>query len=251
MDPFSLTVGIAGLTGLVATSIAFARNYLSAVKNGKESIRILVTELEALQANLTNLDAFLKSASARDLTFEPTSVLRSCTMSCEASLKTLCKKLGQVGESKTSRYLWPLSENEHQKFMQDLRNFARWIQFALSIDGCSLLSRTSDDVLKGQLKNFNTLQTLEETTSQLNAAVQHQSQIIEDDKLARLKDLILSWISETDYGQKHHSVRQPRVEGTGGWLLDHREFLSWRDGTAVSNVLWCHGLQGSGKSVLT
>jgi len=254
MDPFSLTVGIAGLTGLVATSIAFARNYLSAVKNGKESIRILVTELEVLQANLTNLDAFLKSASAKDLTFEPTSVLRSCTMICEVSLKTLCKKLGQVGESKTSRYLWPLSENEHQKTMQDLRNFARWIQFALSIDGCSLLSRTSDDVLKvleGQLKNFNTLQTLEKTTSQLNEAVQYQSQMVEDDKIARMKDLILSWISETDSEQKHHSVRQPRVKGTGGWLLDRKEFLSWRDGTAVSNVLWCHGLQGSGKSVLT
>ena len=254
MDTFSLTVGIAGLAGLVATSITFARNYLLGVKNGKESIRILVIELEALQANLTNLDAFLKSASAKDLTFEPTSVLRSCTMACEASLKTLCKKLGQVGESKTSRYLWPLSEKEHQKTMQELRNFARWIQFALFIDGCSLLSRTSDDVLKvleGQLKNFKALQTLEETTSQLNEAVQYQSHMLEDDKIARMKDVILSWISETDFEQKHHFVRQPRVEGTGGWLLDQREFLSWEDGTAVSNVLWCHGLQGSGKSVLT
>ena len=97
MDPFSLTVGNAGLAGLVANSIRFARNYLSGVKNGKESIRTLVTELEALQANLTNLDAFLKSASAKDLAFEPNSVLRSCTVACEASLKVLCKKLGQVG----------------------------------------------------------------------------------------------------------------------------------------------------------
>jgi hypothetical protein len=253
MDPFSLTVGIAGLTGLVATSITFARNYLSGVKNAKESIRMLVTELEALQENLMNLDALLKSASAKNLTFEPNSVLRTCTSACEASLKTLCKKLSQVGESKTSRYLWPLIENEHQKTMQELRNFAQWIHFALSIDGCSLLSRTSDDVLKvleGQLENFKTLQTLGETASQLNKAVQYQSQMLEDDKLAKNRGLVLSWISETDSEQKHHSVRQPRVEGTGGWLLGRRDFLSWREGTAVSNVLWCHGLQGSGKSVL-
>jgi hypothetical protein len=254
MDPFSLTVGIAGLAGLAATTISFARSHMLGVRHGKNSIAMLITELEALHANLASLDAFLKSASAKDLTFKPTSVLRTCTVACETSLKVLCKKLGQVGENKTSRFLWPLSEKEHQKTMQDLRNFARWMQFALSIDGCSLLSRTSDDVLKileGQFESFKTLQSLEDTTFQLTDAVKHQIRMLQDDSTAKIRERVLSWISAIDHDQKHCSVRQPRVEGTGGWLLEQPLFCQWRDGTSASNALWCHGIQGSGKSVLT
>lgn len=254
MDPFSLAAGIAGLISLAATTIKCANGYMSSVKNGKDSIAIMVTELEALQANLASLDAFLQSVSTKDLAFEPTSVLRSCTTACEISLKALCKKLGQVGDGKTSRFLWPLSEKEHQKTVQDLRNFAHWMHFALSIDGCSLLSRTSNDVLKvleGQFENFRALQTLEDTTSQLNDAVKYQNQALQDDRSERIRERVLSWISKIDHNQKHNSVRQPRVTGTGGWLLEQSEFLKWQDGSSVSNVLWCHGIQGSGKSVLT
>src|SRR5882757_5649772 len=245
MDPFSLVFDIAGLVGLATTTIRFATSYMSGVKNGKESIATLIAELEALRINLASLDAFLRSASAKDLTFQPTSVLRSCTTACENSLKALCKKLGQVGESKTSRFLWPISEKDHQKTMQDLRNFSRWMQFALSIDGCSLLSRTSDDVLKvlkGQFEHFKMLQSLENTTSQLKDAVGYQNRVLQDKSSAKLRERILSWLSEIIHDQKHYSVRQPRVAGTGSWFLEEPEFLKWRDGTSSSNVLWCHGL---------
>jgi hypothetical protein len=128
------------------------------------------------------------------------------------------------------------------------------MHFALSIDGCSLLSRTSNDVLKvleGQFENYRALQTLEDTTSQLKDAVKYQNQALQDDRNEKSRELVLSWISKTDHDQKHTSVRQPRVTGTGGWLLEHSEFLKWQDGSSGSNVLWCHGIQGSGKSVLT
>jgi hypothetical protein len=254
MDPFSLAVGIASLAGLATSTIRFAKSYISGVKHGKESIANLITELEALQVNLASLDAFLQSASARDLTFQPTSVLRSCTSACETSLKVLCKKLDQAGESKSSRILWPLSEKEHQKTMQDLRNFCQWIQFSLSIDGCSLLSRTSDDVLKVlevQFEHFKMLQNLEDTSLHLTNAVEHHNRLMQDKSRAELRESVLSWISDIDHDQKHSSVRRPRVAGTCSWLLEQPAFIQWRNGTTSSNVLWCHGIQGSGKSVLT
>ena len=254
MDPFSLAVGIAGLAGLDTTTIKYARSYISATKSGKDSIAALITELEALQANLNSLESFLRSASAKDISFQPASVLQSCRTTCEASLKLLCKKLDQVSGSKTSRLLWPLSEKEHQKTMQDLRNFSHWIQFALSIDGCRLLSQTSDDVskiLESQLKGLRALQTLQETASTLNDDVQLHIQVVQGERSERTRDHILSWISTTDHGQKHNSVGLPRVEERGGWLLERPEFLKWESGSAVSNLLWYHGIQGSGKSVLT
>ena len=147
-----------------------------------------------------------------------------------------------------------MNEKEHQKTMQDLRNFSRWINFALSIDGCSLLSRTSDDVLKvpeGQFENFKMLQRLENATAQLTDVVGYQNRFLQDKSSAKLRGRVLSWLSEIDHEHKHYSVRQPRVAGTGGWLLEQPNFLKWRDGTASSNVLWCYGIQGPGKSVLT
>jgi hypothetical protein len=68
---------------------------------------------------------------------------------------------------------------------------------------------------------------------------------------SKLRDDVLKWISDEDYGQKHNTIRLPRVHGTGRWLLETGEYLTWRDGDYFPNLLWCHGIQGSGKSVLT
>jgi hypothetical protein len=254
MDPFSITVGVAGLVALVAQTLSIAKDYLSSIKHKKELAITLVTELEALQFNLSSLDAFLGSDSVRAqaLAFERTSVLLSCTSACKDKLKSLCKKLGQVGESRTSRYLWPLSEKEHQKTLQELRAFSQWMQFALSLDGCSLLSRTSDDVLKimgQQLEWFKSVQAFEDKTLQLQQAVADQTRLLQDDYNGKTRHDILSWISKLDHGRKHHTIRSPRVQDTGSWLLKRAEYVRWRGGDCSSNILWCHGIQGSGKTI--
>ncbi|KAH7157712.1 ankyrin repeat-containing domain protein [Dactylonectria estremocensis] len=48
---------------------------------------------------------------------------------------------------------------------------------------------------------------------------------------------------QTNYTQVAH-----KVPGTGGWLLQHPKFRSWRDGT--SSRLWCQGKLGAGKTIL-
>jgi hypothetical protein len=254
MDPFSLSVSIASLAGLAATTVSIAKSYMAGVKNAKASVAALVTELEALQSNLSSLDEFLHSVSGKDMAFQRTSVLRSCTSACEGKLKSLCKKLGQLDDGRASRYLWPLSEKEHQKTVQEIRAFTQWLQFALSVDGCSLLSRTSDDVLKileTQLESFSGLRSLEDKTAQLQNTVRDQTHRIQDDRDTRRREHILNWLSKLGHDQKHHTVRSPRVNGTGRWMLERPEYVRWRDDLSASNVLWCHGIQGSGKTVLT
>jgi hypothetical protein len=253
MDPFSLSVGIAGLVGLVAKALAVTKDYLSKVKRAKESVIALIIELEALQLNLSSLDVLLRSDSVRahGLAFQRTSVLRSCVSACDTNLKSLCKALERVGDSRIGRYIWPLSEMEHQKTMQELRTFTQWVQFALSIDGCSLLSRTSNDVLKimgQQLESFESLSSLEAQALQLQEAVEYQTRLLKDNLDAETRHDILNWLSKIEHDKKHHSVRSCRVQGTGSWLLERPEYVQWRDDGA--NVLWCHGIQGSGKSVL-
>ncbi|KAK2799233.1 hypothetical protein FQN51_007063 [Onygenales sp. PD_10] len=64
------------------------------------------------------------------------------------------------------------------------------------------------------------------------------------------RETILNWIAPPRHEQKHSSASRIRVEGTGQWLLEHPNYTSWRDDLATPNVLWCDGMQGSGKTVL-
>ncbi|CAJ2506545.1 Uu.00g006750.m01.CDS01 [Anthostomella pinea] len=76
---------------------------------------------------LLNSDAL----QSRTIKFNETSVLRSCCSACETKLRELYKKLAKEGNGRMSRYLWPLSEKEHEKAVQSVRNFTTWIQLAL------------------------------------------------------------------------------------------------------------------------
>ncbi|KAF9894388.1 hypothetical protein FE257_007891 [Aspergillus nanangensis] len=65
------------------------------------------------------------------------------------------------------------------------------------------------------------------------------------------RDEILNWIASPQHEQKHTSIAQHRVEGSGRWLLEHPSYTTWRDDATTSPILWCDGVQGSGKTVLT
>lgn len=254
MDPFSIALGVIPLVAIVKTTISVTHGYLSSAKNAKSLVAALIAELEALKTNLESLDEFLQGEASKGVSFKRTCALRSCMSSCDVKLRTLCEKLSQVGETRQSRYLWPLSQKECEKAVQDLKTFTHWIKFSLSVDGLSLLSRTSDDVLRVlelQAEGFRALKTLQDETVQLRGDVRDQFAKLQDDRDKKRKQRILKWVSGVEQDQKHHRLRSPRVDGTGGWLLKRTEYVRWRDDDSAPNVLWCHGIQGSGKTVLT
>ena len=253
-DPFSLTVGIAGLIALAGQTLISAKAYYSGAKHARESAVALALELEALQCNLSRLDEFLRSESTKGLKFNHTSTLGSSVSTFKTKLTALSAKLGQVRESKLRCLLWPLNEADHVKTIKAVRAFTQTIQFGLSIDGCALLSRTSDDVVKvlqQQIDTITMLHIAEDRTAELREAVVDQTSILQKNQEAKLREDVLNWISTSDYLRKHHTVILPRVDSTGGWLLQHPEYMAWRDDDSSSNVLWCYGIQGSGKSILT
>ena len=51
---------------------------------------------------------------------------------------------------------------------------------------------------------------------------------------------ILRWLSLDDFEGTHEKYFEKRFQSTGQWLLDHPEFIKWRDGTQ-SSLLWCYG----------
>ncbi|KAI4249429.1 MAG: hypothetical protein L6R42_008994, partial [Xanthoria sp. 1 TBL-2021] len=64
MDPFSLTVGVAGLLALTAKTIKATRLYCHEARHAKEAASELLVELDVLHFNLSHLDNLLKRDTA-------------------------------------------------------------------------------------------------------------------------------------------------------------------------------------------
>lgn len=60
--------------------------------------------------------------------------------------------------------------------------------------------------------------------------------------LERKKRQILKWLSRIDYITHHQIALDGILEGTGQWLLDTKEYCTWRFSN-VSNILWLHGIR--------
>ncbi|KAK4450204.1 vegetative incompatibility protein HET-E-1 [Podospora aff. communis PSN243] len=246
MDPVSLAYGVAGLVPLIGQAIKVTKEYRDAVVTPKPAVTNLIYELEALQLNATKLSEFLKSPTVTSdgLIFEHTSVLFSCSDNCEVRLRTLLEKLGYRNTSKLSRQHWPFNEKEEQKVSEEVRNYANWMHFSLSLDGCRLLSRSADDVarlLGQQLQQFKAIRSVEDRTSRIYDAV-------EENKMSKARNEILDWISPARFSHRHQILQQTRTEGTGRWILRTPEYNRWRDGVDQTNVLCCHGIKGAGKT---
>ncbi|KAF4822652.1 Vegetative incompatibility protein HET-E-1 [Colletotrichum siamense] len=84
----------------------------------------------------------------------------------------------------------------------------------------------------------------------LKTAVNTQVKVMEDSRREQKRREVLDWISDFDHEKRHLEVKHPRVDNTGSWVLENTCFKKWRDVASSANVLWCHGLPGSGKTVL-
>ncbi|KAJ7081221.1 hypothetical protein B0H15DRAFT_996439, partial [Mycena belliarum] len=63
------------------------------------------------------------------------------------------------------------------------------------------------------------------------------------------KQQILDWITPLNFFQRHADILAAWQPGTGDWLLSDPRFKSWESGG--QQVLWCHGIPGAGKTVIS
>ncbi|KAF3131790.1 hypothetical protein TWF703_007509 [Orbilia oligospora] len=59
---------------------------------------------------------------------------------------------------------------------------------------------------------------------------------------------ILNWLTPIDYGPQQGDIFRSRQSGTGQWLFESIEYKSW---LKSKQVLFCPGIPGAGKTVLT
>lgn len=161
-DPFSLVTGLAGLISLSLEVTKIAQQYIQGVRNSSKDIEDFLQELAALTDVLRQLDAFFNKDEAGKRSFDQTSVLVKTYKACRSSLeKTRSTLQRRVNEHKFLKALtWPFVGKEHQQIIITILHWIHTFQFALTIEGCVLLSKTAGEV--SEILN-NQLSILEET----------------------------------------------------------------------------------------
>ncbi|KAK2016442.1 hypothetical protein LZ32DRAFT_689113 [Colletotrichum eremochloae] len=252
MDPLSLSLTIVGLLPVIASTIQRVQTFYSDGFNAKALIQQLVEELTALRGNLVSLQELLESPTikAKGLKFDRSSVLVSCSKACRVKLESLCETLELFSRSRARRLTWPLAQKKCNESLQTLRNFAFWIQLGLSVEGCHLLSRNSTELSETMKQHFRELRSIQDDIQSLQTKVDTQITMIEDSRQEQNRREILNWVSNFDHEKRHLEAKGPRVENTGNWIISNSTFERWRDDPLSTNVIWCHGLPGSGKTVL-
>ncbi|KAG9864360.1 hypothetical protein KCU77_g2484, partial [Aureobasidium melanogenum] len=90
----------------------------------------------------------------------------------------------------------------------------------------------------------------EKTFSRADALTRHMRVVHpEIDFHVKEKEDFLRWLSPYDFHHKQNLIFKTKHEGTGDWFLQTAKFERWATDPS-SQLLWCHGKPGAGKSVL-
>ncbi|KAI9717311.1 MAG: hypothetical protein M1812_004838 [Candelaria pacifica] len=285
IDPFTLTTGIVGIISLAIEVTKITAEYASGFQNAPTTITDLQQELTSLTEVLQQLTKFLKSEQLKGSAFHDVSVLCATKDACEKKISELRTKLlkhntGGSLPKALRRLKWPLDEKESRQAVEDLHRYSQTFQFGLNIDGCALLSKTSDEV---SMTLMTQLETLRETRKlafansslkdELDSASQLRIQMLQvvsslpqhietatADIIEGVEQLkatsrrneqreIYDWLAKTDPASNFNAARQLHEASTGNWFIKGKDYPAWK--ATPNSFLWLHGIPGSGKTVLS
>lgn len=104
-----------------------------------------------------------------------------------------------------------------------------------------------------QLLTSSLIEQLLEISTELKSPVKRLeviNQNLADFIESQERERILDWLSEIPYQKHFTQVYKKVIRNTGKWLFESQDFLDWQN-SSTSQVLWLHGIMGSGKSCLT
>jgi hypothetical protein len=283
MDGVSVASSIAGLVTLALQVGGTIAIYVNAIKERSKNVKELHDELLLLSEVLSNLRDFINTRQAEGKSFDTVSVLSKAIRDCRQRIERIGDKLKPPPDSgRLARAIdqlrWPFEQREVMQMVENLRRYSQTFQFAFTIEGFNLLSKSSEDATRGLQEMLEVSRKISELSAQMGLSTKESSkraaqleQIIElvpiltmdvheISQAARLAEAreqerlttdILNWLAPISSLHKHRDLQLRRAEGTGTWLLQHRDFVHWIDEKYSEHDLLCVGGPGVGKSVLS
>jgi hypothetical protein len=141
--------------------------------------------------------------------------------------------------SRTLQALWKLEEVD--KFENECHICATNVEY--EAQNCSRsLSKDHEHAIATSFKHFqNQLSELTGFKNNIQKISQEVSKIWTC-LSEREKVEILQWVSTIPYEDNHTTAKQGRVENTGLWILNRREYKKWINEDR-SVILWLHGIR--------
>lgn len=93
-------------------------------------------------------------------------------------------------------------------------------------------------VQQSSMDNGQLLKAVEATLARLN-----------DHWASMRRKIILDWIPALDFGAKHSDIIRQKQDDTGNWFLESPKLNTWLENRG--GILFCQGIPGAGKSMLT
>ncbi|ROW16110.1 hypothetical protein VPNG_01962 [Cytospora leucostoma] len=259
-----LASGVAGLASLSLEITDITGKYIRAVHNAPENAKQLHRELSALIQSLDDLQRFLTTQGSRQKPFENTSALVASTNVCTEDLSHLrlrLLKFKEIYEKKKwyRRLLWPFQEEEHAYVVQRIKDYTQTFHFSVSLEGCELLAKTSQEVdrIRERLDSSSGASEISAVVGRLNTSIEDWAET----QRRQLKELesirksqqdnerlqLLVWLSKADPSTNYNTATKKKEPGTGEWFLASDAFTNWLE---AAGFVWLHGIPGCGKTVL-
>ena len=224
-DPLSVTASIVAVLQLTAVVI----KYIQELRTSSKDAGKLLLELSSLRGIVGGLEDLANSDEAwietsKTLVARPNGPISRL----EYDLESLRAKLEPaVGIKKIQKSItWPFKQDELRSILDRIERLKSLFLLALELDHISLAREINNNVA-------DVRDRLDHLQLQQNDALRHE---------------ILKWLSSVDPSENHNDACNKHEPSTGGWLIESEILQSWL--RKEDEVLWLHGIPGSGKSIL-
>ncbi|KAK4694873.1 hypothetical protein P7C71_g2783, partial [Lecanoromycetidae sp. Uapishka_2] len=226
-DPLSIIGAIVNIVQVGSQIIGFIKTAKESTRDRQKllcEVRSSVAVCQSLQDSIEMGDAAEWRATLNLLDGSDSPIAQLAT--CFRGLKF--KLAPQPSSSKTlvEALRWPFDKRQVQDVFATIERQKNLLNLALTNDNL-MLSREIQRELRGVARN-----------------VENISIHVTDERRAAL----LAKVSNINYDDFHSNLANSRADSTGGWLLESAEFRDWE---AKPGVLFCKGIPGSGKTILS
>ncbi|KAF4497299.1 Vegetative incompatibility HET-E-1 [Fusarium agapanthi] len=253
-DPLSISASIAGLVALADLVFRSGTKYVKSYRGAPTEVGNLIREVKSLSVILHNLSlvAFgleeIEPPEPTAAVHEPLPVLQPHHLhDCHQLLRRLETGLSRTEASLDSgsgrqrlraRLLWPFTSTESREMIQDIQRYNQIIHIALAADSLAKLK----DCLTRQVEMKDDLQKINRTAGKI---LDIQVKIALDAK----RNQVIKDFDQVNPRGEYETNNRLRHGLTGLWLTQSPEFNYWY--STPASRLWCSGIPGAGKSVLS
>ena len=238
-DPLSIIGGVASILQISSMVISLIKS----AKGAPTERQRLLIEINATTAlcqtlrDYAEIDAESWHSTLDPLSQSDVSLLEQFRKSLDYLHRKLTPESREASKLQVWRqnFHWPFSKSEVAEVIASIERQKSLFNVALANDTLRLSAAILDETQRN--------------TKKLDAIQISQREQCNNESFER-KEKSLAQLTTIDFQATHADISSRRAKNTGQWFLDSPEYDSWRSRQS-SGVMWCRGIPGAGKTVLS